>query len=50
VRDVEILKEARRDAQAVILADPELHEPAWARVRRMALARYGEVMELGDVG
>lgn len=50
LRDSEILQEARRDAQAVILADPELHDPAWAKIRRMVLARYGEVMELGDVG
>jgi ATP-dependent DNA helicase RecG len=50
VRDVDVLQEARRDAQAVILADPELRDPAWAKMRRMLLARYGEVMELGDVG
>jgi ATP-dependent DNA helicase RecG len=50
LRDVDVLQEARRDAQAVMLADPELHDPAWGKIRRMVLARYGEVMELGDVG
>lgn len=50
LRDVEVLQEARRDAQAVILADPDFRDPAWARIRRMVLSRYGDVMELGDVG
>jgi ATP-dependent DNA helicase RecG len=50
VRDAELVQQARRDAQALIAADPELVDPAWVRLRRMVLARYGEVMELGDVG
>ncbi len=50
LRDIDVLQEARRDAQAVMLGDPELHDPAWAKLRRMVLTRYGEVMELGDVG
>jgi ATP-dependent DNA helicase RecG len=50
LRDTAVLQEARRDAQSVILTDPELNDPAWAKLRRMVLSRYGEVMELGDVG
>jgi ATP-dependent DNA helicase RecG len=50
VRDSDVLQEARRDAQSVMLADPELRDPAWLRLRQMVLSRYGEVMELGDVG
>ena len=50
LRDVEVLKEARKDAQEVILADPELNQADWEKVKRMVLTRYGKVMELGDVG
>jgi ATP-dependent DNA helicase RecG len=50
LRDYDVLIEARRDAQAVMQADPELGHPIWARMRKMLLRRYGEVMELGDVG
>jgi ATP-dependent DNA helicase RecG len=50
VRDGEILQEARHDAQALIAADPELSDARFARLRAMVLRRYGEKMELGDVG
>lgn len=50
VRDAEVVREARGDAHALVSADPELQDPAWARIRRMVLVRYGEVMALGDVG
>lgn len=50
VRDTEVLQEARSDAQALMLADPELQAEAWAKLRRMVLVRYGSSMDLGDVG
>jgi ATP-dependent DNA helicase RecG len=50
VADREIVAEARRDAQALIENDPELAAPAYARLRKMVLVRYGKAMELGDVG
>ena len=50
VRDTELLDEARRDAQALVAADPGLAQPEHARLRRMTLSRYGKVLELGDVG
>jgi ATP-dependent DNA helicase RecG len=50
VRDASIVEEARRDAQALLSADPELHAPSFARLRRMVLVRYGEALELGEVG
>lgn len=50
VRDAAILEEARRDAAALVSADPGLSEPANALLRRMTLVRYGQVLELGDVG
>ena len=49
-RDVKVVEEARRDAQALIEADPDLINPAFARLRRMVFHRYGEALDLGDVG
>jgi ATP-dependent DNA helicase RecG len=49
-RDTALVEEARRDAQAMIAADPELSDPSFARLRKMVLARYGEALNLGDVG
>jgi len=49
-RDIDVLRDARTDAQAIIAADPELRAPEFARLRRMMLVRYGESLDLGDVG
>ena len=49
-RDASVLEEARPAAQALIAADPELSNPAYARLKRMVLVRYGEALDLGDVG
>jgi ATP-dependent DNA helicase RecG len=49
-RDEKIVEEARRDAQALIASDPELANPPFARLRRMVFHRYGEALDLGDVG
>jgi ATP-dependent DNA helicase RecG len=49
-RDGALLEEARRDARALVAADPGLSQPQHARLRRMALVRYGQVLDLGDVG
>jgi len=49
-RDAALLEEARRDAQALISADPGLSHPDHARLRRMTVVRYGKALELGDVG
>lgn len=49
-RDAATVLEARRDAQALLAADPGLSDPRWSRLRRMVLVRYGEALELGDVG
>ena len=50
IRDMEILREARRDAIALVESDPGLSKEQNARLRRMVLTRYGQVLELGDVG
>jgi len=49
-RDALVVEEARRDANQLLSEDPELLAPAYARLRRMVLTRYGEALELGDVG
>lgn len=49
-RDAAVLAEARVDAKAFIEADPDLGLSEHARLRRMVTMRYGQVLELGDVG
>jgi ATP-dependent DNA helicase RecG len=48
--DLVVLEEARREAQALFAADPGLKEPDNARLRRQMLVRYGNALELSDVG
>jgi ATP-dependent DNA helicase RecG len=48
--DAAVLEEARRDAQALVSADPGLARPENALLRRMTITRYGLALELGDVG
>ncbi|MBI5768788.1 MAG: ATP-dependent DNA helicase RecG [Verrucomicrobia bacterium] len=50
VRDEAVVIEARRDAQALVSTDPDLSQPPHAALRRMMLTRYGELLELSDVG
>ncbi len=49
-RDAELVQEARAAAQQLMAADPELLDPQMKRLRRMVIVRYGEALELGDVG
>lgn len=49
-RDEAVLNEARRDAQTLLEADPGMSQPDHARLRQMVLRRYGEALDLGDVG
>jgi ATP-dependent DNA helicase RecG len=50
LRDAEFLEEARRDAKALVTADPGLSQPDHALLRRRMLHLYGQALELGDVG
>jgi ATP-dependent DNA helicase RecG len=50
LRDADLLAEARRDAQALVSADPGLAEENHAKLRSMMLRRYGKALDLGDVG
>ena len=45
-----VLEEARGKAQQLFAADPGLKSPEHARLRRQMLVRYGNALELGDVG
>lgn len=50
-RDMQLLEEARRDAQAIFTAEePVLFQPQYARLKRQILRRYGKALELADVG
>ena len=49
-RDQEILTNARREAERLFAADPGLSRPEHSGLRRQMLRRYGDSMNLGDVG
>ncbi|MEC7565941.1 MAG: ATP-dependent DNA helicase RecG [Planctomycetota bacterium] len=49
-RDVAILKQARDDALALIDHDPGLQNLEMRRLRKQVLRRYGQVLDVGDVG
>jgi ATP-dependent DNA helicase RecG len=53
-RDGQVLEEARRDAIKLLEqaenAASVLESPPWARLLAMVQKRYGQVLELGDVG
>jgi ATP-dependent DNA helicase RecG len=49
-QDTAVLEEARRDAQELLGLDPALALSGHALLRRMVLRRYGEALDLGDVG
>ncbi len=50
VRDREVVEEARDAARKLYAADPGLKSPENHKLRKQMLQRYGEVLELGDVG
>lgn len=49
-RDRAVLEEARKEAQALVANDPGLRDETHAKLRRQMLIRYGNALELGDVG
>ncbi len=50
VRDREVVEEARNAARKLYSADPGLRARENHKLRKQMLQRYGEVLELGDVG
>jgi ATP-dependent DNA helicase RecG len=49
-RDRDTLEEARREARFLIAADPGLELPQHAKLRRQMLTRYGQALDISDVG
>jgi ATP-dependent DNA helicase RecG len=50
VRDADVVARARRDAEHLLQKDPSLADPDHDLLRQRVLLRYGDVLELGDVG
>ena len=50
LRDAAALEEARREAMAIVAADPELREPAHRALRRALLTRWRGKLDLASVG
>jgi ATP-dependent DNA helicase RecG len=49
-RDRELLEEARREAQLLVAEDPELKHADHARLRKQMFTRYGQALDISDVG
>jgi ATP-dependent DNA helicase RecG len=50
LRDADLLREARRDAFALVAADAGLRRPEYAALRAAVWARYGKTLDLAEVG
>lgn len=50
LRDTAILHEARGDAAAILADDPGLAAPRHRRLRQQVVHRYGQALDLADVG
>lgn len=50
IRDAEVLEQAQRDARELVGDDPELEDPNLERLRQLVFARYGQALEMSDVG
>ncbi|MBL8799539.1 MAG: ATP-dependent DNA helicase RecG [Planctomycetia bacterium] len=48
--DREVLRQAREDAFALVLADAGLRHPDHALLRRAVLERYGKTLDLAEIG
>lgn len=49
-RDGQILDQARQDAQRLVAQHPQLHDTDFRHLHRMAIRRYGQALDLADVG
>jgi len=50
IKDQEILRQARRDAFALVLEDAGLRRPEHALLRQEVLEKYGKTLELAEIG
>ena len=48
--DLDLLRLAGRDAEAMIAADPTLSDPRYATLRKLLITQYGDALGLVDVG
>ena len=49
LRDAPIVEEVRQDAIKLVQSDSDLQNPAYERLKRQVLKRFGEALELGDM-
>ncbi|MFN3190292.1 MAG: ATP-dependent DNA helicase RecG [Aureliella sp.] len=49
-RDTELVEIAREQAKVLLEEDPDLANPAFQRLRKQTVHRYGPLMQLGDIG
>jgi ATP-dependent DNA helicase RecG len=50
VADADLLSQARKDAFAIVATDSGLARPEHALLRQAVLKRYGQTLELAEVG
>ena len=50
VGDAEVLQKAQTDARTLIDSDPELRDESYTRLRQLVFARYGNALDISDVG
>ncbi|MEL7499235.1 MAG: ATP-dependent DNA helicase RecG [Planctomycetota bacterium] len=50
IRDAHVLAQAQEDARELIGDDPEMTSPDLERLRQLVFARYGNALDLSDVG
>jgi ATP-dependent DNA helicase RecG len=50
VADAELLRAARKDAFALVAADAGLRQPEHAALRQAVLERYGQTLDLAEIG
>src|SRR4029079_4035520 len=50
LRDRDLLETARADAWQLMIDDPGLKQPEHANLRRVVLERYGQTLDLAEIG
>lgn len=50
IRDEAILRQTQQLARSMISGDPDLADPGLSRLRQLVLLRYGQALEISDVG
>jgi ATP-dependent DNA helicase RecG len=50
IADADLLREARKDAFALVVNDPALRRPEHALLRAAVLERYGKTLDLAEIG